>query len=200
MKAALFPLLFLLGIVGAAPLGAAQAPQEAPKVSLRSVQANFFQEKHLKILAQPISARGVFAFQAPRSLRWEYLYPLHTLLLVHGSDIRKLVDHDGKLVEEKSASLDAMNLALEEITNWLAGRFTENPAFSAEFPDRKRIILRPREKGLAAIISSIELHLSGSEGLLDSVIINEGQDAYTKITFSDAVLNRQLDEHLFTRP
>lgn len=82
MKAALFPLLFLLGIVGAAPLGAAQAPQEAPKVSLRSVQANFFQEKHLKILAQPISARGVFAFQAPRSLRWEYLYPLHTLLLV----------------------------------------------------------------------------------------------------------------------
>ena len=107
---------------------------------------------------------------------------------------------NGKLVEEKGASLDAMNLALEEITNWLAGRFTENPAFSAEFPDRERIILRPREKGLAAIISSIELHLSGSEGLLDSVIINEGQDAYTKTTFSDAVLNPQLDEHLFTRP
>ena len=183
-----------------APANAAIAAPEPPKVQLRSVQANFFQEKHLKILAQPITSRGTFAFQAPRSLRWEYLYPVRTLLLVHEGSMKKLVERDGKLVNDSGMAMDSMHLVLEEITNWLAGRFNDNPAFTASFPDEESIVLTPKDAGLAAIISRIDLHLQGRDGLIDSVIINEGPDTFTRLTFSDAVLNEPLAEKLFTTP
>ena len=127
------PLVLVLTLMLAATATAAEPPKP-PQVQLQSVQANFFQEKHLKILAQPITSRGIFAFQAPRSLRWEYLYPVRTLLLVHEGSMKKLIEQDGKLVNDPGIAMDSMHLVLEEITNWLAGRFTDNPAFTASFP------------------------------------------------------------------
>jgi outer membrane lipoprotein-sorting protein len=176
------------------------AMPEQPRVQLQSVQANFFQEKHLPILAQPITSRGVFAFQAPRFLRWEYLYPVRTLLLVHNDSMKKLVEVDGKLVNDPDLATNSMQLVLEEITNWLAGRFSDNPAFAASFPDEHTIVLTPKDAGLAAIISRIDLHLQGKDGLIDTVLIHEGPDAFTRLVFSDAVLNLTLAESLFTAP
>lgn len=193
----ILPFLLLLLLI-ASRAGAAEPP--APKVALRSVQASFFQEKHLQILAQPLTSRGVFAFQAPRSLRWEYLYPVRTLLLVHNDSIRKLVEQNGTMVDDPGLAMDSIQLVLEEITNWLAGRFTDSPAFDAAFPDERTIVLTPKEAGLAAVISRIELRLQNEEGLLESVLIMEGPDAYTRLTFSDAVLNRSLAPSLFTSP
>ncbi len=178
----------------------AAEPPPVQKVQLQSVQAHFYQEKQLKILAQPITSRGVFAFQAPRSLRWEYLFPVRSLLLIHGSSMKKLVEQDGKMVNDPGMAMDSMQLVLEEITNWLAGRFTENEAFNAAFPDEQTIVLTPKDAGLAAIISQIDMHLAGSEGLIESVIIHEGPDAFTRLTFSEAVLNEPLAETLFTTP
>lgn len=200
------PILVLVALANAAlavtdpPEPADPATPQPPKVQLQSVQANFFQEKHLRILAQPITSRGIFAFQAPRSLRWEYLYPVRTLLLVHDGSMKKLVEQDGKLVDDPGLAMDSIQLVLEEITNWLAGRFNDNPAFSATFPDERTIVLTPKEDGLAAVINSIDLHLQGNEGLIDSVVIHEGPDTFTRLTFSDAILNRPLEDWVFTVP
>ena len=37
---------------------------------IKSISAEFVQEKHLKILARPLVSSGVFYYQAPASLRW----------------------------------------------------------------------------------------------------------------------------------
>ena len=192
VSALLCPALFAAPSVRAESASAPPAP--------RSVQARFLQEKHLPILAQPMSSRGTFAFQAPRSLRWEYLYPVHTLLLAHKGTVKKLVEQDGRLTPDPNMRPDAMNLVLEEITAWLSGRFEDNPAFAVSRPDAKTIALTPKDAGLAAVISRIDLHLSGDEGLLDEVIIHEGPEAWTRLSFSDATLNRPLAETLFTEP
>ncbi len=194
----ILPALLLLLLTTPGTGAAAEPP--APRAALRSVQANFLQEKHLQILAQPLTSRGVFAFQAPRSLRWEYLYPVRTLLLVHNDRIRKLVEQNGSMVDDPGLAMDSIQLVLEEITNWLAGRFTDSPAFDAAFPDERTIVLTPKDAGLAAVIDRIELRLQGEEGLLESVLITEGPDAFTRLTFSDAVLNRNLAPSLFTGP
>ena len=197
LSPALPALLCLLFFLLAPPVF---ARPDQPKMTLRSVQARFLQEKHLPILAQPMSSRGTFAFQAPRSLRWEYLYPVHTLLLAHKGTVKKLVEQDGRLTPDPNMRPDAMNLVLEEITAWLSGRFEDNPAFAVSRPDDRTIALTPKDKGLAAVISRIDLHLSGHEGLLDEVIIHEGPEAWTRLSFSDATLNRPLEETLFTEP
>ena len=172
-------------------------PQAQP-VQLRSVQADFLQEKHLKILARPIVSTGSFTFQAPQSLRWEYRTPLRSILLMHGGKVRKFVEREGVLAEDKGMRLDAMQVVLAEISNWLDGRFTDNAMFTVSFPQKQTILLTPKEPGLAALISSIELKLGDQAWLLDKVIIFEGPDAFTSLTFSNRIINQDIPVSVFT--
>ena len=172
---------------------------QAKPVHLRSVQADFIQEKHLKILARPIISTGTFTFQAPQSLRWEYRTPIRSVLLMHGGKVKKFMERDGVLTEDKGMRLDAMQVVLAEISNWLDGRFTDNAMFTVSTPEKQTILLTPKEQGLAALISRIELKLADQAGLLDQVIIFEGPDSFTSLTFSNRTLNQEIPVTLFTQ-
>ncbi len=169
-------------------------------VKMRSVQADFIQEKNLKILVRPIISTGRFVFQAPGNLRWEYTTPFHSVLLMYGGRIRKFTERNGALVEEQGLQLDAMQVVLGEISGWLDGRFSENAAFTTETKDEKTVVLTPKSEGMGSFISRIELKIADQAGLLDSVTIVEGPGSSTRLTFSHAVLNQPVAEDLFTRP
>jgi outer membrane lipoprotein-sorting protein len=199
----LLPLLTLVFLLSAATVQAGEkgpdsGAQQASAIQLRSVHADFTQEKHLKILARPLVSTGSFTFQAPQSLRWEYRTPIHSILLMHEGKIKKFVERDGKLTEDQSMGLDSMQVVLSEIGGWLDGRFTDNAMFTVAFPDKKTVLLTPKEKGLAALISSIELKLADQAGLLDAVTIFEGPDSSTRLTFSNRALNQEIPAALFS--
>ncbi len=174
------------------------ATTTGPSLHLRSVQAEFTQEKHLKILVRPLVSRGVFAFQAPQSLRWEYLSPLHSLLLLHDGKIRKMIERDGRFEPDNGAGVDSMQIVLQDIGSWLDGRFTDNPVFNVTRTDTRTVVLTPKEQGLQSIISRIELHLGQEEGVMERVTIFEGPDAFTRLTFTKTVLNREIPASTFT--
>lgn len=191
--------LLALLLLGSALVHGTNDGQEAP-ARLRSVQADFIQQKHLKILVRPITSQGRFVFQAPGSLRWEYREPFHSLLLLFEGRVRKFSEKNGQLVEERGLQLDAMQVVLSEISGWLDGRFTDNAAFAASFEDDHTIRLIPKEKSMQAFISAIELKLSDQPGLLDSVTIFEGPESFTSLIFSHAVINQSIPDSLFTSP
>lgn len=193
------PLLMLL-LVWGATVAMADAPGEKTSAALHSVQADFVQEKELGILAHPLVSQGFLAFQAPASLRWEYRSPLVSLLLMHGGTVKRYAERDGKLVEEPRAGLDAMQVVLSEISAWLSGRFTDNAMFSVSEPAAGRVVLTPKEEGMRALISSIELLFADRRGVLRQVTIFEGPDSRTRLTFSNQVLNRTLPDSLFLEP
>jgi outer membrane lipoprotein-sorting protein len=166
---------------------------------ISSITADFTQEKHLKILARPLISKGVFMFQAPDSLRWEYTTPVKSLLLMHRGEMRKFVQQNNKLVESHTPGMDAMEVVSREISQWLAGNFNDNPTFDAELKPGRMIIMTPKNKGLAQLISKIELQLAKTAGLMESVSIYEGKDSFTKLVFSHAVLNKDIPETRFTR-
>ena len=169
-----------------------------PLVPLQSIQANFIQEKHLKILTHPIISTGTFTFQRPQSLRWEYISPIRSILLMHGDKVKKFIEKDGSLVEDKGMQLGSMQVVLPEISKWLDGRFSDNTMFRVARPSEKTILLTPRNKELAGIISSIELTLADQQGNLDGITIFEGPDSYTKMSFSHRILNREIPDTVFT--
>ncbi len=174
--------------------------EEAAGLELRSVQADFVQVKHLKILARPLVSTGTFAFQVPQSLRWEYLEPVRSVLIMHNGAVRKFVERDGRLEEERGAQVGSLQIVLAEISNWLAGRFTDNEMFTVSFVDDRTIRFTPKGQQLAALIAGIEIEIGGENGLLDSVLIEEGPDSYTRMTFSNRSINQQLPATLFTGP
>ncbi len=173
---------------------------EGASARLRSVQAEFTQEKHLKILARPLISRGKLAFQAPQSLRWEYLHPIHTVLLLHDGRIDKLIERDGRFEQDNGAGVDVMRIVLQDIGSWLDGRFGDNPVFQVSRPSERKVALTPKEPGMQAVIGRIELYLGAREGVVERIVIVEGDEATTELTFSRVVLNQEIPAQRFTAP
>ncbi len=185
-------ILFCLLLVPQLSLAAAPA--------IRSVQAEFSQEKRMKILVRPLRSSGTFAFQAPGSLRWEYLQPLHSLLLMHAGRMSKWVELKGKLSQENSVGLDAMQLVLQDMGNWLDGRFADNPQFTVQHLDARRVVLRPRSEGMRSVIDRIELQMGEEAGVVEEVSIYEGVDTSTHLYFHHIRLNQEIPEKRFVAP
>jgi len=167
--------------------------------TITSVRAEFVQEKHMKILAKPLVSRGIFYFQAPNSLRWEYQSPVQSILLMHDGRTKRYLKRNGAIIEDEGAHLQSMQVVLQDITQWLSGRFEENPAFSASLEPGRKIVLRPKEKSLATMIQRIELILSDRPGIIDAVMIYEGEKSYTRFEFQNTILNQPLQESIFRK-
>jgi len=189
-------LLFLLLLL----LVPAAAFSAAGTVPVHMVQADFAQTKELKILARPLLSSGYLIFQAPDNLRWEYLHPVHSVLLLHDGVVKKFIARSGELTEEPRTGMDAMQVVLAEISNWLDGRFTDNKAFAVSRNPDGIILLTPKNEGMRSFIQSIELKPGSRPGLLESVTLREGPDSLTRFTFADARINQPVDDGAFTVP
>ena len=166
--------------------------------TVTAVKAEFVQEKHMQILARPLVSNGAFLFKAPDSLRWEYTAPIKSILVMHNDQIRRFVHKDGRLVKDASAGLQSMQVVVQQITQWLNGRFDENPSFAASLETGPKIIMIPREKALARLIGRIEIELSEQPAVIESVTIFESEDSFTRLVFQNVTLNTQLDDTAFS--
>lgn len=170
-----------------------------PAKDITSVEAEFVQKKHMAILAKPLVSKGKLFFQVPRSLRWEYLSPVNSILLMHGGTVTRYVRKEGVVTKDSSARLQSMQIVLQEITMWMKGNFDANPAFKPELRPGRIIMLTPKDKSMADIIRRIELKLSDRPGVIRSVRIYENEKSYTVIEFIKVRLNEKLPESLFKR-
>jgi outer membrane lipoprotein-sorting protein len=172
--------------------------KESAKIT--SVSAHFSQEKHIQILTKPLVSRGRFYFQAPDSVRWEYISPVKSVLTMHKGNIKRYVLSGKGLVKDAGGAMESMQVVLQEIGRWSKGQFTGNEYFSATLKEGKerQIILTPREKELAAMISRIVITPSAERpGVLKSVKIVESEGNYTLFEFTDVLINEKISETLF---
>jgi len=167
--------------------------------TVTSVRAGFTQEKHMKILTRPLVSVGILLFQGPDSLRWEYKHPIQSILLLHNGETRRFVKKSGRMVEDASANLQSMQVMVQEITQWLNGRFDDNPAFTARLEPGRKIVMEPREESFARLIQRIEILLSDRPAVIKSVMIFESEDSFTELVFKDVILNQKLDDALFRK-
>ncbi|MFP4039026.1 MAG: LolA family protein [Desulfosudaceae bacterium] len=165
--------------------------------TINSIEANFIQEKHLEILKEPLISKGKFYFSAPRSLRWEYQEPVRSILLMKDESIRRYAETGSDMVEERSQGLEAIRVFLQDISRWMTGEFEGNPDIKAEVKSDNIILLRPKSEEMAGIIQKIELKLTETSGIVDTVKIYEDRDSYTVIRFIDTKINQSIDEALF---
>jgi len=166
---------------------------------VNTVRCDFIQEKHLKILASPLVSKGVLYFKVPGSLRWEYISPVRSILLMHNGKTKRFIMRKDDFIEDSSANLQAMGFVLKEITMWLNGRFDENPQFTAILKAGHKIVLLPKEKSFSLMIQKIELMLSNRPGIIKSVTIFENENSFTKLFFKKSILNGKIDDSMFRK-
>jgi len=165
-----------------------------------SIQADFTQEKRMRILARPLTSRGRFVFEKPGSLRWEYTSPVRSLLLTAEGRTRRFAESEGRLVEAAEAPFEVMPMVMKEITRWLGGRFSESTDFEATLVPGQKIVLAPRNEALSRWVQRIELAFADTPGVIRTVTIVESPESSTIMTFSEPRINQPVAGRLFREP
>ena len=116
---------------------------------------------------------------------------------MHKGRIKRYAETSSGLVEDSRRNPMGMQVILQEISMWLQGRFSDNPAFDARLKSGRKIVLTPKGKALSKMIERIELILSDRPGIIKSVTIYEGRDSYTRLIFTNTKINTKIDEARF---
>jgi outer membrane lipoprotein-sorting protein len=189
----IFTLIFVWCLSWAAPATAGSLDEmRAAAEKIVSVQGDFIQEKHMPILARPLVSKGYFAYRKPASLRWEYLEPLQSVLLLHNGEAHRFVLADTGWREDSEAAMQSMDFVLQEIAKWLNGRFDDNPMFNVSLTPGNKIVMTPKDKEMGRFIQRIELSMADRPGIIKQVVISENNDSFTRFTFVDPKINEPL--------
>jgi outer membrane lipoprotein-sorting protein len=169
--------------------------------NIQSVKADFFQERHLQILKDPLVSEGRFFYLASGSLRWEYLSPLRSVMLQKGDSIRLYHFSEGTWKQDMAQGVEARRMVLAEMSQWFQGRFEESRIFKHSYSKGPpgRIFLTPGE-GINKFILGIEIVLSDRPGVIDRVEITEPDGSATRIVFKNVEINASLPSKLFDEP
>ncbi len=197
-----YALVFVLILSAAPAFGWGDTEQEirAAAATVKTVRADFVQEKHMKMLARPLVSRGRFLYAAPGSLRWQYDEPVKSLLLIHDGKTARYGFDQGRWVEDDSFDLQAMQAVVGQIAACLGGRFDESDLFAARLAPGRRIVLVPKNPGFARFIERIELQLAETPGVIESVVLVEAEGTFTRIRFSDVQINGPVAPSDFEAP
>ena len=169
--------------------------------NIRSLKADFVQEKHLKILAKPLISRGRLFYRPPDYLRWEYTDPIKSVMLMRRDVVRMFLWRDGAWMEDAGQSVEIRRVVLNEITGWFGGRFEQAQGFEPRYEPGTpaRIVLTPKP-GLQDFIERVELVLSEVPGVIRSVEIMEGPEASTVIEFKNVQPDSVFPDDIFEKP
>jgi outer membrane lipoprotein-sorting protein len=189
--------MLFLSLWGSA-MAATLAEFKAAAQQIHTLKADFIQEKHLKILSKPLLSRGVFYYQAPDSLRWEYRSPIKSLMLMDNGQVSRYLWTQSGFKEQRGPGTEGMQGVFGEINSWLKGEFDKDAVFRVRFENTGHIALIPREDSFRRLIQKIVLALSDQPGIIRSVTIYEGEDSFTRIVFNHIRVNIPLDASSFT--
>jgi outer membrane lipoprotein-sorting protein len=168
------------------------------KVSVvRTLQADFIQEKHLAVLDEPLILKGTIFMQKPSLFAWHVREPLRYSVVIQGETARQW-DEDTEQVQKMSLSENpALKMAMGQMRDWFSGAYRSmlgeyEVAVVEEDPISLQFI--PREGALAEkVIGSVTIIFEGDERYLRQIRVVEKRGDSTLLTFLDTLLNAPID-------
>ncbi|MBO4482057.1 MAG: outer membrane lipoprotein carrier protein LolA [Bacteroidales bacterium] len=188
-----------MAVTGSQRTQLTEAVSKAHK-QLRTLSANFTQEKTSALFAEKVVQKGIFCYQSPRQLRWEYKSPKPLTMLFDDQKVSLLTD---------KGAINSPNKMLNElgkmIINTINGdNICDNTNFDISFLKNSQngnyiAVLKPINKRIKANYSSIRVVLNGKDYLAEKVILNESNGDITTLIFTNKKVNQTLPANSFTK-
>lgn len=167
---------------------------------VQTLSANFTQEKSSTLFTEKVIQKGVFCYQSPKQLRWEYKSPKALTLLFDDTKVTILTDKGA--VNNPNKMLNELG---KMIINTINGtNMSDNSNFDISYTKNIQdgnyiAILKPINKKIKANYNSIKVVLNGKDYLAEKVIMNESNGDVTTIFFSNKKTNQALPANSFKK-
>ena len=177
---------------------------DAAQKDLRSLRADFVQHNRVKLFRQQISSEGRLQYQKgdPARLRWEYLKPDPSTMLLVGDKVQlKMGTRPPQVID---TGKDPMLRAIfTQLRLWLGQGSLREAESEYEISvagsvDQPALVLVPKAQSpLQRVFSRIELHLDGKTMLLRRLMMVEQSGDEKEIIFGKLDRNIEISASQF---
>jgi outer membrane lipoprotein-sorting protein len=170
---------------------------------VKTLRATFAQRKRLEVLDDVALTKGTMALEMASKLRWEYVEPVKTLLVVNGARARReRTSRKGEVTSTTFALADEPIAAAtaEQVFLWVGGRTAEAAkSHVLELLSEKPLSVRatPRDERVAKVIVAVDLDFAGEPLHLSRIVLEETSKTRTEIEFTGVERNPELPADLF---
>ena len=172
---------------------------EAVSARVQTLSSDFTQQKYLAVFKEALVSRGRFYYRKPDRLRWELTAPVVSGFALNGQTGRRW---QGSERSSRCFELDrdpVMKIVAEQLLAWARADF---PWLRAHY--RIRVVgskpVRLRLEPLFAtggFLDHLEIRFAPDGSHVQQVELHEKDGDYTRIRFSDTVVNGPLADGLF---
>jgi outer membrane lipoprotein-sorting protein len=166
---------------------------------LQSVESDFVQVKNLSLMKNKITSSGKFYYKKENKVRIEYLKPYSYLMVLNGHAM--MVKDEQKKSNFNSRNNKMMQSINNIMLDCMSGNVYNNKDFATSvYENQKEYLLSliPSSSMMKKMFSKIEIYLSKNDfNVLRLNMIELGGDN-SLMTFTNRLLNKSLDEKLFS--
>lgn len=172
--------------------------------SVETIEADFAQEKQLKVLKHKLKITGHFALQKPDKLVWIVDKPVKYAIKVEGDELRQW-DEDTNKVQVVHVGGDPTFKAItDQLQSWFLGDYrTLAESYDVYLESESPLTLGFTPKSgtmVASVLSHVDLIFSGDGKYLDKMIIREAGGDVTTLNYIDTRINQPIAKETWEIP
>lgn len=169
--------------------------------SVKSLSGEFEQKSRVKLFKQELTSTGRFYFARPRRIRWQYLAPDPSTMIVDGD--KAVLAMPGAPLQTFDLARDAtMRAIFDQLSSWLGASSLSTlkegyELAAAGTDDAPILLLTPRPGGVVAkAFAKIELRFD-KQLLLRAILLKEASGDEKEIRFTKLVRDAKLPDDAF---
>ncbi|MDO5986950.1 outer membrane lipoprotein carrier protein LolA [Flavivirga amylovorans] len=176
-----------------------KAKVKTQAATIKTLLSDFTQYKHLDFLSNDITSSGKLSFKSPNMVKWEYLTPFKYAVLFKNETL--FINDEGKKSNIDIGSSKMFKQLNTLIINSVKGDlFDENEFDITYFKDgvNSKVYFNPKDKKFSKYIKAFQI-LFNEEGDVVELKMIEPSEDYTKIVFSNRIVNTNLSDAIFNQ-
>jgi len=174
---------------------------EKKLAGIKTVQADFVQEKRLAVFKHKLVIKGKLAVQNPNRIAWHVTKPVRYNMVIIGSKLSQW-DEDTNNVQTMKLDKDPnFKAAFQQLTAWFSGQYAslrKKYDVTIEATDPCILLFVPKKKSdMEKIIKQVRLVFRKDERYIETMTIDEGNGNSTVFRFSNTRLNKPVDKDVW---
>jgi len=171
----------------------------AASFQLQSVESDFVQIKNLSMLKDNITSHGKFFYKKGNKVRIEYVKPFSYLMVLNNDAMMVMDEHKKSTFNTRSNKI--MQSINSIMMDCMSGNVYNNKEFSTNVMENTKeymLTLTPSTSMMKKMFSMIEVYLSKTDYTVLRLNMIEKEGDNSLMTFSNRILNKAIDEKLFS--
>lgn len=161
---------------------------------VQTIVSDFIMEKHLQIATKPLISKGVFYFQRPDFLRWEYKTPFVSGILLNKNKVYSWKNINNKKNVQDISKQPMAKMMLEQIKMFISMDIDSLKKQYNFVEGEKTLELLPKKENHT--IKKVVLTFNDSFDSVIEVNIEEVSGDSTKIKFNNTLLDTTLPQEI----